>query len=265
MLRLREYLKQLAMEHEKETRAMRGGPSYSEVEIDESREGFSDDETIDVPEDGLDRSQLPPQPPRPLRPRSYGEFMTSQAAQMQDGGDDDLIDVGGPVNGNNRYEHILWNGHRPASYQPEDGDDYTSGPSHGQYRRGVSRSASEGQESASRPRFTSADIAPFSTALHNPEAQRNPLLAQNHPSMPNQPQHPHLHEDLVNLEWPESSQQRVQQNIFPAGPPGSTMQIQSMYLHRGRGRYDTDYGDGDDGDDGATLREGDGDMEENTQ
>ena len=77
--RLREYLKRLAEDQEREGRISRDEPgTYSEAEADSSRETISDDGTIDAAEDVAERQ--PPVRPRLVGHRSYAEVVSGSGS-----------------------------------------------------------------------------------------------------------------------------------------------------------------------------------------
>lgn len=155
--RLREYLKRLAEDQEREERISRDGlGAYSEAEADSSRETISDDdETIDAPEEVAERR--PALRPRSTAYRSYADVVSGSGSnspereEVADGNDERVALAPGR---SGRMSTFF----RRRSSRPESSVDHSPGPSFGHMngydRRQGCRSVSEGQGSSSRPRFT---------------------------------------------------------------------------------------------------------------
>lgn len=159
--RLREYLKRLAEDQEREGRISRDG-SCSDAEVDSSRETISDDETIDAPEEMVERRRTLP---RLADYRSYAEVVSGSGSNSRKedetrAGDNEGVPL--PQTRNIRMKGVfrrrssglvtfVERGHGPPSH------DHLNGL----YRREVFRRVSEGQGSSSRPRFLHSEVPTF--------------------------------------------------------------------------------------------------------
>ena len=160
--RLREYLKRLAEDQEREGRVTRERTGiYSEAEADSSRETLSDDGTIDAVEEALERRPTirPTLRPRSAGYRSYAEVVSgsgSNSPGFEDEGADD--DEGVPLSQvrYTRLSDLFRRPGGPGSFA-EDGVPQFRGYLNRHVRREASRSVSEGQGSSSRPRFTHSE------------------------------------------------------------------------------------------------------------
>ncbi len=161
--RLREYLKRLAEDQEREGRVTRERTGlYSEVDADSSRETLSDDETIDAVEEVLERRPTirPTLRPRSAGYRSYAEVVSgsgSNSPGAEDEGADD--DEGVPLSQvrYTRLSELFRRSGGPGSYAEHDGAPQFRGYLNMHIRREASRSVSEGHGSSSRPRFTNSE------------------------------------------------------------------------------------------------------------
>lgn len=162
--RLREYLKRLAEDQEREGRASRDtAATYSEAEAggDSSRETISDDGTIDAAEEVA--GSRPILRPRSAGYRSYAEVVSgsgSNSPEREDvaADDDDELPL---LVGGARYGRISsMFGRRPSrsgSFAEHDDAARMRRQADGHVLREASRSVSEGQGSSSRSRYTPSE------------------------------------------------------------------------------------------------------------
>lgn len=161
--RLREYLKRLAEDQERESRVTRERTGlYSEADADSSRETLSDDGTIDAVEEVLERRPTirPTLRPRSAGYRSYAEVVSGSGSNSpgpEDEGADD--DEGVPLSQvrYTRLSELFRRSGGPGSFVEHDGAPQFRGYLNRHIRREASRSVSEGQGSSREPRFTSSD------------------------------------------------------------------------------------------------------------
>jgi hypothetical protein len=159
--RLREYLKRLAEDQEREGRISRdesGG--YSEVEGDSSRETISDDGTIDAADEVAERRTT--LLPRPDGYRSYADVVSGSVSNSPDREDADGENEDGiPIPRPRSSRVFRRRSSRPGSSTEHDGGTRYRGYLTGDLRREASRSVSEGQGSSSRLRFTHSEVPAF--------------------------------------------------------------------------------------------------------
>lgn len=182
--RLREYLKRLAEDQEREGRASREeSVLYSEAEADSGRETISDDGTIDAPDEMAERRAT--LLPRPMGYRSYAEVVSGSGLNSPEGEDVGGSSHGGvpiPQTRRGRITSLF----RPRSSRPGSyGEHDVTGPIRGYFnalgRREGSRSASEGQGSSSRSRFPHTEAPSFDDYFPAAETQsRRPLPPRPH-------------------------------------------------------------------------------------
>ena len=161
---MREYLKRLAEDQEREGRLSRDDSAiYSEVEADSGRETISDDGTIDAPEDMQERR--PTLLPRPAGYRSYAEVVSgsgSESPERDDIGDGNEDGLPIPQPRSSRIgARLRRRSSRPGSLTEHDVNPLLRGYIDGHSQREASRSISEGQVSSSRPRFSQPDVPTF--------------------------------------------------------------------------------------------------------
>lgn len=164
MSRLREYLKRLAEDQEREGRASRDEPGiYSEAEADSSRETISDDGTIDAAEEVTERR--PTLRPRSVGYRSYADVVSgsgSNSPERDDDGDGNDEGIPLPRSRTGRMSALFRRRpSRPGSFADDENVPRFCGYLNGHNRRATSRSVSEGQGSSSRPRFTHSEVPAF--------------------------------------------------------------------------------------------------------
>jgi hypothetical protein len=273
--RLREYLKRLAEDQEREGRVSREESAmYSEAEADSSRDTISDDETIDAPEEAAERR--PTLLPRPGGFRSYADVLLGGGSNSPDREDD--------RNGNGEGVRLSYprTGRMSALFRRRSSragsfNEHDNGPSlreylNGHVRRETSRSVSEGQGSSSRARFTHSEVPTFDNYFPaRAEAQsRRPL-----PPRPHWPPQAHTAQffggeqqtpatgwrEVPNLEDSSNAMRRMRQ-----GPGPGQIGIHSQEDLAASALYDTDDDDGDDGEmtvrqSSRRYREMDGEME----
>jgi hypothetical protein len=162
--RLREYLKRLAEDQEREGRVSRDESGiYSEAEADSSRETISDDGTIDAPEEMAERR--PALRPRSAGYRSYADVVSgsgSNSPEREDGMDGNDEGIPHPHTRTGRMNALFRRRpSRPESVTENDDRPRFRGYLNGYDRRETSRSVSEGQGSSSRPRFTHSEVPTF--------------------------------------------------------------------------------------------------------
>jgi hypothetical protein len=161
--RLREYLKRLAEDQEREGRASRDtAATYSEPEAegDSSRDTVSDDGTIDAAEEIT--GSRPILRPRSAGYRSYAEVVSgsgSNSPERKDVAADDDDEL--PLLGAARHGRISSifgrRSSRSGSFAEHDDAARMRRQANGQVLREASRSVSEGQGSSSRSRFTPSE------------------------------------------------------------------------------------------------------------
>lgn len=157
--RLREYLKRLAEDQEREGRISRDESTmYSEAEADSSRETVSDDGTIDAPEEIPEtRSTMRP---RSAGHRSYAEVVSGSGSNSPGWGDNDEGLRIPQIRNGRLTPPARRRSSRPGSFNEHGAAPPFRGLSGGWERREASRSVSEGPGSSSRPRFTHPPEAP---------------------------------------------------------------------------------------------------------
>lgn len=177
--RLREYLKRLAEDQEREGRLSRDESAiYSEVEADSGRDTISDDGTIDAPEDIQERR--PTLLPRPAGHRSYAEVVSGSGSASPEGEDvGDGIEHGFPTlqpRAGRIGTRLRRRSSRRGSLTEHDVNPLLRGYIDGHAQREASRSISEGQVSSSRPRFAPSDMPPLNDSF--------PATAETQPRRP---------------------------------------------------------------------------------
>jgi hypothetical protein len=199
--RLREYLKRLAEDQEREGRISREESAvYSEAEADSSRETISDDETIDAPENMQERR--PMLLPRPAGYRSYADVVSgsgSDSPERGDIGDGNEEDLPLSQNRSGRIgTRLRRRSSRPGSFTENDVNPLLRGHIDGHTQREASRSISEGQVSSSRPRFSHSDVPTFDDYF--------PAMAETQPRRPLPPR-PHWPPQAHTAQFYDGEQQ----------------------------------------------------------
>jgi hypothetical protein len=155
--RLREHLRRLAEDQEREGRVSRDtAGTYSEAEADSSRETISDDGTIDAAEELA--GSRPRLRPRSAGYRSYAEVVSGSGSNSPEREDvaaddnDELPLLGGARPG--RMSSMFGRrSSRSGSFAEHDDAARMRRQANGHVLREASRSVSEGQGSSSRSRF----------------------------------------------------------------------------------------------------------------
>ncbi len=183
--RLREYLKRLAEDQEREGRVSRDDrEAYSEAEADSSRDTISDDGTVDATEEVSERRSRAR--PRSAGYRSYAEVVSGSGSNSPEREDDgEGNDEGAPLRQvrTGRISALFRRrSSRPGSFTEDDSVPRYRGYLSGHGRREASRSVSEGQGSSSRPRFTHSEGPAFDGY--------SPAIAESQPRRPLPPR-PH--------------------------------------------------------------------------
>jgi hypothetical protein len=174
--RLREYLKRLAEDQERQVRASRDtAATYSDAEAegDSSRETISDDGTIDAAEEIT--GSRPILRPRSAGYRSYAEVVSgsgSNSPEREDVAADDDDELPLLVGGtrHNRISSMFGRrSSRSGSLAEHDDAARMRRQANGHVLREASRSVSEGQGSSSRSRFTPSEAQPSGSRFAHSE------------------------------------------------------------------------------------------------
>lgn len=291
--RLRDYLKRLAEDQEREGRVPRERTGiYSEAEADSSRETLSDDGTIDAGEEAPERrpTTRPTLRPRSTGYRSYAEVVSgsgSNSPGFEDEGADD--DEGVPLSQvrYTRLSELFRRPGGPGSPAEHDGAPQLRGYLDRHVRREASRSVSEGQGSSSRPRFTHSEAQSGRSRLVQSEVPafddyfQDTAEPQNRRPLPPRPRWPpQAHtaqffdgdQEISASDWgefatPEAA--RIAMGATGSGSASGRHGVRSREDPTTSAVYDDTDDDDDDDDDGETTirrstrvqREMDGDME----
>lgn len=273
--RLREYLKRLAEDQEREGRiSMERTLSYSETEADPSKETVSDDDTIDGPKEMAERRRT--FLPGSAGFRSYAEVVSgsgSRSPEREEGRAGNDVDLPLPQASNGRTDGVFRrrSSGLGSSTERQNGTSFR-GYVNGHDRREGSRRVSEGQETSNRAMFFQFEASTYDISSPAASDTQNGRPLPPRPHWPPQAQTAPFFEGEPQIfvpDWGDTSAVRASpptpsrgSRSGPGPGPGDDGR-ESRYDSTANAVYETDEDDGE-----TTLRqtsrrhrEMDGEME----